>query len=123
MGRELATERCMPCEQGTPPLQLEDALGLLRETDGKWHLSDDHRALTRQITFMTFGRAMAFLNRLAEIAEREGHHPDFCLLRWNQVSLSLTTHAISGLFATNIGSAEEPILVAIHKIEPALLRA
>jgi 4a-hydroxytetrahydrobiopterin dehydratase len=40
---------------------------------------------------------MAFLNRLAEIAEREGHHPDFCLKRWNQVSLTLTTHAIGGL--------------------------
>ncbi len=43
------------------------------------------------------GRAMAFLKRTAEIAEREGHHPDFCLSRWNQVSLSLTTHAIGGL--------------------------
>lgn len=53
--------------------------------------------LTRQVTFKTFARAMAFLNRLAEIAEREGHHPDFCLMRWNQLSLSLTTHAIGGL--------------------------
>jgi 4a-hydroxytetrahydrobiopterin dehydratase len=97
MGRDLATERCLPCERGTTPLQLEDALALLRETEGKWRLSDDHRALTRQITFKTFGRAMAFLNRLAEIAECEGHHPDFCLSRWNQVSLSLTTHAIGGL--------------------------
>ena len=40
---------------------------------------------------------MAFLNRLAEVAEREGHHPDFCLKRWNQISLSLQTHAIGGL--------------------------
>jgi 4a-hydroxytetrahydrobiopterin dehydratase len=55
------------------------------------------RALTRQITFNTFARAMAFLNRLAEVAEREGHHPDFCLNQWNHVSLSLTTHAIGGL--------------------------
>jgi 4a-hydroxytetrahydrobiopterin dehydratase len=97
MGQELASERCIPCEQGTPPLQLEEALTLLRETDGKWQLSEDGRALTRQVTFKTFGRAMAFLNRMAEIAEREGHHPDFCLSRWNQVRLSLTTHAIGGL--------------------------
>jgi 4a-hydroxytetrahydrobiopterin dehydratase len=53
--------------------------------------------LTRQITFKSFARAMAFLNRLAEIAEREGHHPDFCLERWNHITLSLTTHAIGGL--------------------------
>jgi 4a-hydroxytetrahydrobiopterin dehydratase len=97
MAPGLASERCLPCEQGTPPLQLEEVQTLLLETDGKWRLSDDGRALTRQITFKTFGRAMAFLNRLAEIAEREGHHPDFCLSRWNQVSLSLTTHAIGGL--------------------------
>ena len=97
MGRELATERCLPCEQGTPPLELEAALALLREIGGEWHLSADHRALTRQITFKTFGRAMAFLNRLADIAEREGHHPDFCLSRWNHLSLWLTTHSIGGL--------------------------
>jgi pterin-4a-carbinolamine dehydratase len=40
---------------------------------------------------------MAFLNRLAEVVEREGHHADFCVKRWNQVSLLLQTHAIGGL--------------------------
>ena len=44
---------------------------------------------------------MAFLNRLAKVAEREGHHPDFWLKRWNQVSLSLRTHAIAGLLSRN----------------------
>jgi 4a-hydroxytetrahydrobiopterin dehydratase len=39
---------------------------------------------------------VAFLNRLAEIAEREGHHADFCLKDWNRDSLSLTTHVIDG---------------------------
>jgi 4a-hydroxytetrahydrobiopterin dehydratase len=97
MVRDLASERCLPCSQDTPPLQLEEALALLGGVDGKWRLSDDGHALTREITFKTFGRAMSFLNRVAEIAEREGHHPDFCLSRWNQVSLSLTTHAIGGL--------------------------
>jgi 4a-hydroxytetrahydrobiopterin dehydratase len=46
---------------------------------------------------------MAFLNRLAEIAEREGHHPDFCLKRWNRVSLALTTHAIGDSARQDIG--------------------
>ena len=67
------------------------------ELDGRWKLAQSGRILTRQITFRTFERAMAFLNRLAEVAEREGHHPDFCLKRWNQVSLALTTHATGGL--------------------------
>jgi len=97
VGWDLATERALPRERGTPPLQLEDALALLWEPEGKYRLSDDHRALRPQITFKTFGRAMAFLNRLAETAECDGHHPDFCLSRWNRVSLSLTTHAIGDL--------------------------
>jgi 4a-hydroxytetrahydrobiopterin dehydratase len=97
VGPDLASERCLPCEQGTPPLSGAEAQALLSELDTRWHLAEDGRALTRQVTFKTFARAMAFLNRLAEIAEREGHHPDFCLTRWNQVGLSLTTHAIGGL--------------------------
>ncbi len=85
------------CHAGTPSLPLEPAQALLPELDGRWKLAEGGRALARQITFKTFERAIAFLNRLAEIAEREGHHPDFCLKQWNRVSLSLTTHAIGGL--------------------------
>jgi 4a-hydroxytetrahydrobiopterin dehydratase len=95
--RSLASERCIPCEAGLPPLSLEQAQALLPELNERWHLAPGGRSLTREITFKTFGRAMAFLNRLAEVAEAEGHHPDFCLQRWNRVSLTLTTHAIGGL--------------------------
>ena len=87
----------MPCQAGTPSLPLEPAQALLSALDCRWKLAQGGRVLTRQITFKTFERAIAFLNRLAEIAEREGHHPDFCLKQWNRVSLSLTTHAIGGL--------------------------
>jgi 4a-hydroxytetrahydrobiopterin dehydratase len=95
--QDLASASCVPCQTGTPPLPLDQAQTLLSELDGRWKLAQSGRALTRQITFKTFERAMAFLNRLAELAEHEGHHPDFCLKRWNQVSLSLQTHAIGGL--------------------------
>jgi 4a-hydroxytetrahydrobiopterin dehydratase len=95
--QDLASQSGVPCQAGTPPLPLDQAQALLGELDGRWKLARGGRVLTRQITFKTFARAMAFLHRLAEVAEREGHHPDFCLRRWNQVSLSLTTHAIGGL--------------------------
>ena len=94
---DLAIQRCVPCEQGTPPLPVDEAQALLGELDSRWTLTHDGRAVTRDITFKNFGRAIAFLNRVADIAEREGHHPDFCLNRWNHVTLSLTTHAIGGL--------------------------
>jgi 4a-hydroxytetrahydrobiopterin dehydratase len=95
--QDLAGERCLPCEQDTPPLSLEQAQALRTELDEPWHLAQGGWVLTREITFKSFARAMAFLNRLAEIAERESHHPDFCLKRWNRVSLALTSHAIGGL--------------------------
>ena len=52
---------------------------------------------------------MAFFNRLAEVAEREGHHPDFCLKRWNHVSLSLQTHAIGGLSRESLVALAEMV--------------
>ena len=51
-------------------MPVAEAQALLSGLDTRWHLAEDGRALTRQITFRTFSRAMAFLNRLAEIAER-----------------------------------------------------
>jgi 4a-hydroxytetrahydrobiopterin dehydratase len=93
----LASERCVPCEGGTPPLSPDEAQALLAELDGRWELSADAKSLSRQITFKNFARAMAFLNRLAEVAEQQNHHPDFCLHSWHKVSITLSTHAIGGL--------------------------
>jgi 4a-hydroxytetrahydrobiopterin dehydratase len=93
----LAGERCVPCEGGTPPLSREDARALLAELADGWQLSDDATSLSRRMTFKNFLRAMDFLNRLAEVAEHENHHPDFCLEGWNKVRLTLSTHSIGGL--------------------------
>jgi 4a-hydroxytetrahydrobiopterin dehydratase len=97
MAEELASERCVPCHAGTPVLDASEAEVLLGSLSDRWRITDDGRALTREITFRSFERAMAYLQRLADIAEREGHHPDFCLTRWNHLRLTLTTHAIDGL--------------------------
>ena len=59
VGPDLASERCLPCEQGTPPLSGAEAQALLSELDTRCHLAEDGRALTRQVTFKTFARAMA----------------------------------------------------------------
>ena len=93
----LAAEKCQPCEGGTPPLTPDEAQALLREVGEGWQLSQDAKSLSRQITFKNFVRAMEFLNRLAQVAEQENHHPDFCLQGWNKVSISLSTHSIGGL--------------------------
>jgi len=52
--------------------------------------------IARSLKFKDFARAMAFVNEIAQVAEREGHHPDICI-SWNRVNLELVTHAIGGL--------------------------
>lgn len=54
------------------------------------------RAIRRTFEFADFKAAMRFVNRVAKLAERAGHHPDIDV-RWNQVTLSLSTHSERGL--------------------------
>ena len=93
----LAQERCTACEGGIPPLERAEAEALLGQLMPRWHLSDDGKRIEMEIKFKNFARALAFLNQVAEIAEAEGHHPDFCLFNWNRVRITLSTHAIGGL--------------------------
>ena len=60
----------------------------------EWTLSGD--ALQRTVSFETFPQAIAFVNKVAEVAEQTGHHPDI-MIRYNKVTLSLTTHDAGGL--------------------------
>jgi 4a-hydroxytetrahydrobiopterin dehydratase len=89
----LAQAHCQACEAGTPPLREEEARELLAQVPG-WELEGS--TLTRRFKFKDFRGSMAFVNRVAELAELEGHHPDIHV-SWNRVRLELTTHAIKGL--------------------------
>ena len=63
-----------------------------------WTVRSDGKAIERTVPFARdFPGAMAFVNRVADLAESEGHHPDFCVSGWTDVHLSLTTHALKGL--------------------------
>jgi 4a-hydroxytetrahydrobiopterin dehydratase len=110
---DLSQERCVPCEGGvTYPLTRNDLEFLLPQIPSGWDLARDARSLQRELIFRNFGQAMAFLNRLAELAESEGHHPDFRLHGWKHVTVSLTTRALSGLTRND--------LILAAKIEPLI---
>jgi len=91
---ELAERSCVPCRGGTPPLASDVAETLLRELDG-WLIIDGHH-LDKEYAFPDFATALAFVNRVAVIAEAEGHHPDIHLA-WGRVRLTIWTHAIDAL--------------------------
>lgn len=57
----------------------------------------DERWIEKEYKFKNFKEALAFVNKVGDIAESEGHHPDINLHGWNKVKLTLSTHAISGL--------------------------
>jgi len=90
---ELTNKKCIPCEAGTPQLKEEKIKELLKEIPS-WIWKDGH--LYKKFKFKDFLEAMKFINKIAQIAESEGHHPDFCV-HYNKVDVELWTHAINGL--------------------------
>ena len=102
MTKNMAERHCVACEAGTPPLSMEKAREMMEQVPG-WTLHEeatgDARSvpkLERALRLKDFAAAMLFVNRVAEVAEQEGHHPDI-YISWNRVRLELTTHAIKGL--------------------------
>lgn len=91
----LLTQRCIPCEGGALPLMKKEADELLKELSG-WTLDVETKTLSKSFSFKNFKDALAFTNKVGELSEREGHHPDI-RLAWGRVDISLTTHAIKGL--------------------------
>jgi len=91
----LASRHCVPCRGGAAPLNEGAARKLLAETP-RWELGEGATRLSRRFEFRDFVQAMEFVNRVAGIAEAEGHHPDIAI-HWNKVELTLWTHAIGGL--------------------------
>lgn len=91
----LSSKKCVPCEGGTPPLSHDQIESLRREISSEWRVIDEKK-LAREFTFKNFVEAMAFVNRVASIAEEQKHHPDLHIF-YNKVTVELWTHAVGGL--------------------------
>lgn len=97
----LLNKHCVPCEGGVPPASDEVIANLLALTP-EWSVQEFEKngvrikTLQRHIEFADFRTVMAFLRKVEDLAESEGHHPDFCV-HYNKVDLMLYTHAIRGL--------------------------
>ena len=92
---KLASLQCIPCKGGVPPLRGEDIKKLLDELGAGWTVVADHH-LEKEYAFDDFRQALGFTNRVGELAEEQGHHPDV-YLAWGKVKLTLWTHKIDGL--------------------------
>jgi len=91
---DLATKTCVPCRGGMPPLKGEELASLQMQVDG-WNVIEEHH-ITKTFKFPDFLEALKFVNRVGELAEEQGHHPDI-FLAWGRVEITTWTHKINGL--------------------------
>ncbi len=90
----LSKKECIPCKGGVPPLKGEE-LEKLREQVGGWNVVEEHH-ITKTYKFPNFVKALAFVNKVGDVAEEQGHHPDI-FLTWGKVGITMYTHKIDGL--------------------------
>src|SRR5579872_4127736 len=92
----LANKHCIPCETGDPPVSDEKENLLLKELPDWLILRDGTHRIRKQFRFKDFKEAIEFVNKIAKVAEEEGHHPDIYVF-YNKVQIDLFTHAVGGL--------------------------
>src|SRR3989344_7092590 len=92
----LINQKCEPCEGGIPPYTAEQTDVHLKELKNSWEVIDDGKMLKHEFKFKKFTDSIAFVDKIAVLAEKEGHHPDMYIF-YNKVVIELTTHAIKGL--------------------------
>lgn len=96
MTNQLKEKKCVPCEGDVKPLSIDQAYDLLKEVSS-WTLDCGNKKISKKITFNNFVEAVAFVNKVADIAENENHHPDIFIHGYKNVDITLSTHAIHGL--------------------------
>ena len=95
MTMELKNQKCQACSGNTPKFdekQISDNLSKLNS----WSVNDEQKMIYKKFNFKTFKQALKFTNKVGEIADLEGHHPDISL-GWGYSLVMLHTHAIQGL--------------------------
>jgi 4a-hydroxytetrahydrobiopterin dehydratase len=91
----LADQKCVPCRGGIPPMDETRAKELLGQLDDGWRLNAEGH-LEREYRVKNFAEAMALANKVADVAEQEGHHPDL-YVAWGKCKVEIWTHKIKGL--------------------------
>jgi len=92
---DLAHRQCIPCRGGVPPLKGDRLRDLLRQLGGGWKLIEEHH-LEKKYEFGDFQQALAFTNKVGQVAEEQKHHPVISL-SWGWVKIEIWTHNIDGL--------------------------
>jgi 4a-hydroxytetrahydrobiopterin dehydratase len=90
----LSEKTCVPCRGGVPPLTAREIEPLAAQVQ-RWNVVNNHH-VEKEFKFSDFKEALHFVNRVGEIAEEQGHHPDI-FLAWGKARVTIWTHKIDGL--------------------------
>ncbi len=93
---QLVSKHCVPCEGGVPTVPLAQAEGFLENLPG-WRITHEGQRIRKDWTVKNFMEGIGFFQRVAALAEDEGHHPDLHLEGYRNVWIEIWTHAIGGL--------------------------
>ncbi len=95
---DLLKKKCVPCEGGVPALDISEIHKYQKKVDG-WDVKQNNKKiffLEKNFKFSNFLESQSFVNKIGEISEQEGHHPDISF-GWGYAKILITTHAIEGL--------------------------
>ena len=98
MTEDLTKKKCVPCEGGVIPFDISEIHVYQKKVDG-WDILKNEKNifyLHKKYIFKNFLDSQSFINKVGEISENEGHHPD-TLFGWGYAEIKITTHAIEGL--------------------------
>ena len=118
---DLIKKKCVPCEGGVNPLNISEIHKYQKKVDG-WDIIKNDKGiffLKKEFKFKNFKDSQIFVNKVGEISEKEGHHPDI-FFGWGYAKVNVTTHAIEGLsendfiLAANIKSfSDKPSIACV----------
>lgn len=91
----LTQKNCVPCEGGVPPIKGQKISEYLKMLESPWQVRNETK-IEKEFKFKNFVEAINFVNKVADLSEKEGHHPDIHI-HYNKVKIELWTHAIGGL--------------------------
>ena len=95
MNNLLSAGKCEPCNGNTPKLNFEEISKYLTELK-EWSVNENQEMIFKKFKFSNFNKALKFTNKVGELADKEGHHPDISV-GWGYSLIMLHTHAIKGL--------------------------
>jgi len=92
---DLSKKKCVPCEGGIPPLTEKEIAEYRKLISSDWKVNENNK-LTKEFFFVSYRQTIDFVNKVAAVAEEEGHHPVLHIYFGRAVA-ELWTHSINGL--------------------------